>query len=200
MSSAFSSATFASVSFQTSARRGLRSPRSMPSSLPNFAGACRTLLRYSNAFFASSRSSFAARSFSSAPGSARARRVAPSRVALVSVMRIIAFSPSFRTGRNSGEDVLDDVSVDIGQAAVDAVVADGQLLVIDAEQVQDGRVQVVAVRLALGGLVAELVAGAVGHAGLDAGAGEPGDERPAVMVAASCPLCERHAAELGRPD
>ncbi len=38
----------------------------------------------------------------------------------------------------------DDVAVDIGQAAVDAVVADGQSFVVDAEQMQDGGEHVVA--------------------------------------------------------
>ena len=38
----------------------------------------------------------------------------------------------------------DDVAVDIGQAAVDAVVANGQSFVVDAEQMQDGGEHVVA--------------------------------------------------------
>src|SRR5262249_26720541 len=43
----------------------------------------------------------------------------------------------------SGQDRLDDVAVHIGQAEVTAVVAVGQLRVLQAEQAQDGGVQVV---------------------------------------------------------
>ena len=60
----------------------------------------------------------------------------------------------------------------------------GQLRVVDAQQVQDRGVQVVAVGLALGGLPGPVVALAVGDARLDAGAGQPGDGRAAVVVAA----------------
>ena len=66
--------------------------------------------------------------------------------------------------------------VHVGQAAVDAVVAEGQPGVVDAEQVQDGGVEVVAVGGVLDGLVRPLVAGAVGDAPLDAAAGQPGGE------------------------
>ena len=44
------------------------------------------------------------------------------------------------------QDLLDHVSVHVGQAAVDAVVAERQPRVIDAQEVKDGGVQVVAVR------------------------------------------------------
>src|SRR5262245_19741985 len=105
-----------------------------------------------------------------------------------------------RTRCHSRQDLVNHMPVDVGEPAVDAVVANAQSLVIDAEQVQNGRVQIVAVGLALDGPVAELVAGSVANAALDAGAGQPGDERPTVVVAAGGALGERHAAELGGPD
>ena len=43
----------------------------------------------------------------------------------------------------SHDDLPNHVAVDVGQAAVDAVVADGQPGVVDAEQVQDRGVDVV---------------------------------------------------------
>ena len=43
-----------------------------------------------------------------------------------------------------GEDVMNDVAVDISKAAVDAVLADGELLMIDAHEVKNGGVEVVA--------------------------------------------------------
>ena len=49
------------------------------------------------------------------------------------------FSPAVR---NSREDAVDDLPMHIGETAVDAVVVKGELLVIDAEQVQDRGVKV----------------------------------------------------------
>ena len=48
-------------------------------------------------------------------------------------------------GRGSSlrKNLLDDVSVHVGEAAFDAVVPEGELLVIDAEEVEDGGVEVV---------------------------------------------------------
>ena len=62
------------------------------------------------------------------------------------------------------EDLLDHVPLHVGQPHVAAGVAVGQLLVVEAEQVQDGRVPVVDVDLALDGLVAVVVGPAVGQA------------------------------------
>jgi hypothetical protein len=78
----------------------------------------------------------------------------------------------------------------IREAAVDAVVADGELLVIDAEQVHHRGVDVVAGRRigAVERLVAPLVALAGGDAALDAAAAEPVGEDVRVVVAAFAAL------------
>ena len=55
------------------------------------------------------------------------------------------------------QDRLDHVAGDIGQAEVAAVVAVGQLRVVEAEQVQDRGVQVVDADAVDDGLVADLV-------------------------------------------
>jgi len=62
------------------------------------------------------------------------------------------------------QDILDHVPMHIGQPAVDAVVADGELGVVDSQEVQDGGVDIVDLGrvLAAERLVAKLVAGAVG--------------------------------------
>ena len=75
--------------------------------------------------------------------------------------------------------------VDVGETAVDGVVADGELFVIDAELMEDGGVDVVDLRrvAAVGGFVAPLVAFAVGDAAFDAAAGEPVGEDVRVVVA-----------------
>ena len=99
----------------------------------------------------------------------------------------------------SGEDIADDVAVDIGETAVDACGAEGEFFVIDAHEVEDGGVEVVAPCDAFGGFAAEFVAAAVGGAGFDACAGEPCDEASAVVIAAGAALGEGRAAEFGGP-
>ena len=89
-----------------------------------------------------------------------------------------------RLSSESGEDWGDDLAVDVGEAEVAAAVAEGELLVVEAEQVQDGGVEVVHVDLVLRGLVAEFVGRAMGEAGFHAGAGEPDGEAVRVVVAA----------------
>src|SRR5438552_789196 len=91
-------------------------------------------------------------------------------------------------GKRSGQDVLDDVSVDVRQALVAALMEVGQFLVIEAQAVQDGGVDVVDVGLVLDGLEAELVGGAVADAALDSAAGHPHREAIRVVIAARLTL------------
>ena len=53
---------------------------------------------------------------------------------------------------------MNDVAVDISEAAVDAVLTDGEAFVIDAHEVEDGGVEVVAVGGSFGSLIGEVVA------------------------------------------
>ena len=71
----------------------------------------------------------------------------------------------------------------IRQSAINAVRAHGEFFVIDAEEVQDGGMQVVAGGDVVRGLVADVVADAMGDAGLDACAPEPAHETAAVVIA-----------------
>src|SRR5579859_7458284 len=64
-----------------------------------------------------------------------------------------------------------DAAFHVGQTEVAAGVAEGQPLVIEAEQMQDGRVQVAHVHRLLDGVMAEFVGGAVTQAALNAAAG-----------------------------
>ena len=88
----------------------------------------------------------------------------------------------------------------IGQAEIAAGVAVGQLLVVDAQQVQHGGVQVVNRDAVLDGLEAELVGGAVGQAAFDAAAGHPHGEAVGIVIAAVAALGDRRAAEFAAPD
>src|SRR5689334_2283218 len=80
----------------------------------------------------------------------------------------------------------------------------GETEVVDAEAGQDGCVQVVDVDWTLGDVVAELIGGADGEAGLDAAAGKEVSETAGMVIAAKrarqVPLAVRGAAELAAPD
>src|SRR5439155_1273364 len=101
---------------------------------------------------------------------------------------------------SSGQDRFNHFAVNIGEAAVAAVMAEGELFVIDAEQVQNGGMEVIAVGFSGLGSPRPFVALAVSRTAFDAGAGQPGNECAAVMVPASGALGEGHPAELGAPD
>ena len=65
------------------------------------------------------------------------------------------------------------MAVHIGEPAVDAVMAEGEPFVVDAQQVKHGGVHVVAVEGIFRSLLGPLVACSVGHSATDASAGEP---------------------------
>ena len=88
----------------------------------------------------------------------------------------------------------------IGQSAFEAVVIVSEALVVQAEEVEDGGVEIVDGGDVLFRLPAECIRGAMGMAALDAGAGEPGGKAFGVVVAAAGAFLEsRHAAELSAP-
>ena len=102
---------------------------------------------------------------------------------------------------------MHDIAVDVGQAEVAAVVAEGELFVIQAQQVEDGGVEIVMRDAVLDGVHAELVGGAVGDPRLDATARHPHGEAVMVMAAAEGCFCKRlirllkrRATELSGPD
>src|SRR5215472_5268518 len=43
------------------------------------------------------------------------------------------------------QDLHDHIAVDVGQAPIDAIMAEGQFLVVDAELMQNGGVQIIAI-------------------------------------------------------
>ena len=91
------------------------------------------------------------------------------------------------------------MAMDVGKAAADTVVIVGELFVIEAEQVERGGVEIIDGDRGFGRLIAEIVGGAVGRAGLDAGTGEPAGEAVGVMIATllSGALRNGCAAEFG---
>src|SRR5436309_761814 len=97
-------------------------------------------------------------------------------------------------GANLRQKRLNNLPGDIGKAVVAALVAVGQALVIDSEQAQRGRVQVVDVDRVGGDVVAEIVGLAVGHAAFNASARHPAREAARMMVAAVVVRCQRTLA------
>src|SRR5438309_1367809 len=92
-------------------------------------------------------------------------------------------------------------AVDVGETAFGAVVVEGELLVVEAEEAKYGGVEVIDGADILLRLVAELVGGAVADSAFHACAGHPGGEAVGVMVAAlGAGLVGGHAAELGGPE
>ena len=89
----------------------------------------------------------------------------------------------------------------VGKAAVNAVVAEGELLVVDAEEAKDGGVDVVdfGVMIWVRRLVAPFVARAVGGSAFNSAAGEPIGKDERIVVATLAALGARHAAEFGGP-
>src|SRR6266851_3787589 len=87
-------------------------------------------------------------------------------------------------GRRSSEHFLHEAPAKPGQPLVKSLIEVGQLLVIQAEQVQDRGVKIGDVAWVVDSPEAELVGRADGLAALDAGAGQPHREAVRVVVAA----------------
>ena len=95
---------------------------------------------------------------------------------------------------------MGDVAVDVGQPEVAAGVFVGQRLVIESQQMEDRRVQIVEVHAVFHRGNAVLVGRAIGRATLHASAGHPEGESGGVVVAPVRLLDVRRAAELATPN
>ena len=87
----------------------------------------------------------------------------------------------------------------IRQSPVDAVLAKRESFVVDAQQMQNRGMEVVAVGFAFCRFVAPVVTFAIAGAGFDAGSGQPGDKRSSVVIASVAALSKRCATEFCRP-
>src|SRR5262249_23231489 len=99
----------------------------------------------------------------------------------------------------SGQHALDHLAVNVGQAHVAAAESVGGALVVQAEQVEDGRVEVVDFDLLFDDVVAVLVGGAVRGTVLRPAPSEPEREAEGVVVAAVAALGHRRPPELPAP-
>jgi hypothetical protein len=96
------------------------------------------------------------------------------------------------------QDFTDDVAVDVGQAALDAVVVDGQGFVVEPEQMQNGGVEVVHADGVLDRTMTKGIGGPIAEGGADPGSSQEDGEALGVVVAAARALLKgRHAPEFG---
>ena len=86
--------------------------------------------------------------------------------------------------RLSGDDIFPDAAVDVGEAQVAAAVLEGELFVIDAEQVEHGGPELVDIRNLFDGVIAELVSGSIDVAALAPTSSHPEAEALRIVVAA----------------
>src|SRR5438093_1223098 len=96
-----------------------------------------------------------------------------------------------------GEEFVDNVTVDVGQPAVNAVMAEGEFFMVDAELMENGGVQVVTVGRIGGRFVRPFIALAVGDAAFEAGTSDPTGEGEWIVVASFAALAAGHASEFG---
>ena len=94
-------------------------------------------------------------------------------------LRIAAYA----SRSSSGDDVVCDVAIYVGESKVTAGVVPGQMRMVQTEQVQDRGVQVVQCHAILDGVVSELVGGTVTDAAFHTAACHPDSEAVCVVVA-----------------
>ena len=95
------------------------------------------------------------------------------------------------------------MAMDIGEAEVATLAAEGEAFVVDPELVKNGGVEIVDVNFILGGVIAEVIGGTVGKAGLHSSTGHPHCEAVRVMITApGFPhhLSDRGATKFAAPD
>src|SRR6476620_8709014 len=92
------------------------------------------------------------------------------------------------------------MAVDVGKCDVATAEAIRELIVVDAQQMEDRRVEVVNRHDVLHGFVSEFVGGSVDQTGLCAAAGQPDRESRRMVVAAVAVAGVWSTPELSRPD
>lgn len=110
------------------------------------------------------------------------------------------FEPVWKLEEKLREDALDDVAMDVGEAEVASAVMEGELLVIESEQMEDGRVEIMHMNAIVDGFISKIVGGAVSHSAFDAAPGQPHGEAEAVMVSALGAFGGGGAPEFSAPN
>src|SRR5262245_20214450 len=97
------------------------------------------------------------------------------------------------------DDLFDDLAFDEPEAFIAAEVGIGEVVLVEAEEVEDGGVDVAEVVGLFDGFEANGVGGADPLAAVDAAAGEPHGEAEVVVVATFAALSFGRAAEFAAP-
>src|SRR5262245_5932550 len=100
---------------------------------------------------------------------------------------------------NSRQNLSNHLPMHVREPAIDAVVANSEPLVVDAQKVQDGRVEIVAIDRRKRA-PAPFVALTMSDSRLHSGAGQPGDEGAHVVIPPGHSLAKRHPAKFGGPN
>ena len=88
------------------------------------------------------------------------------------------------TNTVSNHNFLDDMPMDIGESAINAVVVEAEFFVIETEQMQRGGVKIVAIGRVLCSFEPEVVGATIDGTTFDAAAGHPGGKSSRVVIAA----------------
>src|SRR5206468_10102788 len=91
---------------------------------------------------------------------------------------------AYSSSGSSGDDVVHDFARRVRQTEVAPSISIGQFRVVDAQQIEHGRVQIVDVSFLLGGLVSKFIRISVSHAALDPAARKPYREAARIVIAA----------------
>jgi hypothetical protein len=88
-----------------------------------------------------------------------------------------------KPARLSGQQVFDDVSVDVGEAEIAALMGVSKALVVEAETVKDGGLEVVDVNGVFDDVKAEFIRGAIGEASFYSTTSHPHGEGLGMVIA-----------------
>ena len=86
-----------------------------------------------------------------------------------------------------GQDIPHHLPVDIGEAEIATGIVEGQLLMVEAEAVQDGGLKVMHMDWVLDHVESQVVGGPMTHAGPDAATGHPNTVSLRVMISPLAP-------------
>src|SRR4051812_35266493 len=113
----------------------------------------------------------------------------------------VGFSAGSRRFKpESGQDLFDDLAGHVCEPFVATVVTEGEALVIEAEQVEDGSVDVVDVSFHFRRAQADRVCGSDHLASLHTASSQPHGEAMRIVVAAVLAFAHGHASKLAAPN
>ncbi|MEY3459406.1 MAG: hypothetical protein RL215_2563 [Planctomycetota bacterium] len=106
----------------------------------------------------------------------------------------------FLAAWRSADDGVDDISGDIGQSEVAAGVAEGELFVIESEEVEEGGMEIMDMDAIMDGAEPEFVRFAPGHSTANTAPGEPCGEAIVVVIASGAIFGGGGASKFTSPE